>query len=333
MPIKASRDPQARTLTTYRAAYTARQAGISVVPISPDGRKCPSFPWKRYQQYRATASELTGWFARSNNGLALVMGTVSGGLETLDFDTREIYQLWRESMHKRGWGALHDRLAAGYLEASPGGIHLLYRCQEIEGSQKLAAIPAEEPQHLQTLIETRGEGGLVIVAPSCGGVHPSGKPYVLLHGSPLTIQTITARERQALFEVARTFDQTPPTEAYVPKHAAPHLPGAELRPGDSYNQSMTWEELLIPHGWKLLSRRSGQGYWKRPGKKGPGVSATTNYAGSDLLYIFSTSTLFDQGRGYSKFAAYTLLEQGGDFTAAARELAKLGYGESSSSGV
>jgi len=48
-----------------------------------------------------------------------------------------------------------------------------------------------------------------------------------------------------------------------------------------------------------------------------------------LFYVFSTSTIFDPERGYSKFAAYTLLNYGSldapSFAAAARELAFLGY--------
>ncbi len=55
-----------------------------------------------------------------------------------------------------------------------------------------------------------------------------------------------------------------------------------------------------------------------------GISATTNWDGSDLLYVFSTSTLFEPKRGYSKFAAYALLNFGGDFRAAARDLANHG---------
>jgi putative DNA primase/helicase len=253
------------------------------------------------------------------------MGAISSGLETLDFDTHEIYQQWRERMHQEGLGALHDRLAAGYLEISPGGMHLLYRCRQIEGNQKLAAIPVEGPQRFKTLIETRGEGGLVVVAPSCGGVHPSGKPYVLLHGGVSTIQTITTTERQALFSIARTLNTTPPPASSTQKHPFPHRPVSGLRPGDAYNQRETWEEILEPHGWKRLYMRDEEGYWQRPDKEGPGVSATTNYAGSDLLYVFSTSTVFEAGRGYSKFAAYTFLEHGGDFSAAAKALVKQGY--------
>jgi hypothetical protein len=67
-------------------------------------------------------------------------------------------------------------------------------------------------------------------------------------------------------------------------------------------------------------------YWRRPGKRGPGHSATTNYRGLDYLYVFSVATVFEPEKAYSKFAAYTILEHGGDFSAAARTLAAQGYG-------
>ncbi|HEU5377502.1 MAG TPA: bifunctional DNA primase/polymerase [Ktedonobacteraceae bacterium] len=328
MLITSSSVSTPETLATYRTACAARRAGISVVPILPDGSKRPALSWKRYQHRRPTVNELTRWFPHSEYGIAFIMGAISGGLETLDFDTREIYQFWRERMHDEGWGALHDRLAAGYLEASPGGMHLLYRCPSVESNQRLAAVPVEGPQHSRTLIETRGEGGLVVVAPSCGEVHPSGKPYVLLQGGIATIQTITAAERQTLFVIARSFNKTPPPQIYTgsSKPALLRPSDANLRPGDDYNRRVSWEGVLEPHGWTLLYMRDGEGYWQRPGKEGPGVSATTNYADSDLLYVFSTSTEFDVGRSYSKFAAYTLLEHGGDFAAAAKTLVRLGYG-------
>jgi hypothetical protein len=43
--------------------------------------------------------------------------------------------------------------------------------------------------------------------------------------------------------------------------------------------------------------------------------------------VFSTSTPFEELRGYSKFSAFALLEHGGDYGAAAKALAGMGYGE------
>lgn len=329
---QASKDS---SLLTYRqaimrTALEARQAGISVVPVLPDGRKRPAVRWRVYQRRLASPREIAHWFGKEERGLAMITGAISGGLEALDFDSLAIYEAWSERVQRWRYGALAEWLSRGYLEATPRGVHLLYRCCQAEQNQKLASVPVEGPQRWQTLIETRGEGGLVVVAPSRGGVHPSGKPYVLLQGSIATIATITPAERQVLFTVARSFDASPPPSAFRPESGgwlSRARPGDRIesaRPGDRYNQEASWEEVLLPHGWRLLYTRDGEGYWQRPGKDGPGISATTNYQGSNLLYVFSTSTCFEAGRSYSKFAAYAFLEHGGDFSAAARALTARG---------
>jgi hypothetical protein len=55
------------------------------------------------------------------------------------------------------------------------------------------------------------------------------------------------------------------------------------------------------------------------------VSATSGYCG-DHLYVFSSNAYpFEPGRAYSKFAAFTLVNCGGDFSTAASILARQGY--------
>ena len=120
----------------YYAAVEALRYGINVLPISGDGSKRPPIKWERYQHQRATLSDLQSWFLFARwPGLAFITGTISS-VELLDFDTMEIYQQWSELMEQQGQGSLLHRLTAGYLEASPHGIHLLYRSSLVEGNQK-----------------------------------------------------------------------------------------------------------------------------------------------------------------------------------------------------
>jgi AAA domain len=98
-----------------------------------------------------------------------------------------------------------------------------------------------------------------------------------------------------------------------------------VTPGDDFEAGNDWSTILEPHGWTLAYVHGGVGYWRRPGKRGPGVSATTNALGTDRLRIFTTSTEFEC-RSYGKLGAYAVLECGGDLTAAARALRDLGYG-------
>jgi len=290
--------------------------------------------WKTYQYQQPSLAEVKQWFSHTSHGLAFITGRVSGGLELLDFDTRDIYQAWARRMRVKGLALLLERLERGYLEETPHGIHLLYRCTSIEGNQKLARKLAPNSQQVTSLIETRGEGGYGIVAPSGGQVHPSGKPYRLVRGGIESILTITREERYTLFALARTFDEALPTD--TPVSRKPHMHTEQgcdsLRPGDRYNQTVSWEALLPQYGWELVRAVGEQGWWRRPGKQDEGISATTNYAGSDLLYVFSTSTCFEPERGYSKFAAYAHLAHGGDFAAAARALTQQGYGREKEQG-
>ncbi len=124
-----------------------------------------------------------------------------------------------------------------------------------------------------------------------------------------------------MIELARSFDAMPRKSA----EPRPKGSGAGTRPGDDYANKTTWPEVLEPEGWESVFCRDGVTYWRRPGKES-GISATTNYAGADVLYVFSTSTLFDAEISYTRFGAYAMLKHGGDFSAAAGSLAKEGYG-------
>lgn len=322
-----------------QTAFTAWTHGISVLPITANGTKCPAVPgWKRYQEQLPTERDMQRWFFPGCCcGIGLVTGKVSGGLEALDFDSADIYRTWREMVGREfTLHMLYRRIASGYEEATPGGgRHLLYRCPVIAKNMKLARASSPEPERYKTLIETRSEGGLIIVAPSGGRVHPSGRSYRLLSGGVAQIVTIAPSERTLLLASCRAFDAVaPPTTPPVQKRPAPH-PVSDvlsdplcLRPGDIFNRKASWDDILIPHGWEPVWIVGVETYWRRPGKRGPGHSATTNYRGLDYLYVFSVATVFEPEKPYSKFAAYAILEHAGDFSAAASALAAQGYRDS-----
>lgn len=97
------------------------------------------------------------------------------------------------------------------------------------------------------------------------------------------------------------------------------------RPGDRFTRETDWSEILT--GWKLLSTRGPVRKWQRPEngipKQTPGCSATTGGGGYDVLYVFSSNAPpFRANESYSKFKAYSLLEFGGDDSAAASALGK-----------
>jgi replicative DNA helicase len=251
-------------------------------------------------------------------------------LEGRAVDAR-VHVAYRDALAAHGLSDLWQRLLTGYAETTPsGGLHTLYRVAgTARPNTKLARRPAtaaelaEKPdEKFKVLIETRGEGGFTIVAPSGGYTHPTGKPWRLSRGGPATIATITDEERDALYAVATILDQSPVQPVQLPRTA--HKGQAEDRPGDDFNTRASWQEILAPHGWHLV-RSFGNGVygWRRPGKD-RGMSATTRETGG--LWVFSTSTIFENETLYSKFGAHTLLNHGGDYAAAAGQLRREGYG-------
>jgi hypothetical protein len=97
---------------------------------------------------------------------------------------------------------------------------------------------------------------------------------------------------------------------------------------------MSWHEILAPHGWEFVGTANWQGgvYEKvRHPAATHAHSATIGYGG-DWLHVFSDRTPFEQGRSYTKFGAYAVLNCGGDYSEPARRLRGLGFGEPSPNG-
>ena len=73
--------------------YVAR--GWSVIPIRHRSRgKEPACHWQKYQSQLPTDRTLRRWFQNDVDGLAVVMGPVSGGLTCCDFDQLDAYDAW-----------------------------------------------------------------------------------------------------------------------------------------------------------------------------------------------------------------------------------------------
>ncbi len=308
--------------------------GLSVIPIRPDGKKAPTVSWKPYQERIASDNEIKEWFGNDSGcGIAIIAGIVSGNLEVIDIDDGETGKQYL----KRLKGCRGNLITKLPIVMTPrGGFHIYYRCSRIEGNQKLAQ-EANVEGNPEVLIETRGEGGYVIAPGSPAACHPTNKQYQHGRGNLAEIPEITEDERDCLLSTAREYNK------YVPKSHAniDTLPAVATtnnsdggRPGDDFNKRTTWRQILEPHGWTLSGRKGDKEEWRRPGKTDEGMSATTNYGDSELLYMFSSNAApFEPERSYSKFAADALLNHDGDYKKAARELAELGYGEPLTPGI
>jgi putative DNA primase/helicase len=310
------------------AALDLLAHGYSVIPIRTDGSKAPALPsWKYHTRQLATEVDATAWFCGDDpHDLGVVQGAVSGGAELTEIEGRAAARLpeLKALAEDTGLADLWALVTTGWVELSPsGGYHFHYRLDgEVPGNLKLARAADK-----LVLAETRGEGGQVVVAPSRH--HATGRPWTRLIGGPSTAPTLTVEQRDAFHALLRTLDEQPDAPVVVSAPAAAHDPTAGITPGDDYENRTDWTDILTPHGWTLVSQRGRTRYWLRPGKpRGSGLSATTGHADDrDRLFVFTSSTDFAQEVPYTKLGAYAVLEHGGDFSAAAKALARAGFGQ------
>ena len=315
-------------------AKTYLDAGLCVLPARLAEKRPAIGTWKEYQTRRPTAVEINAWLANGHDALCVLTGAASGHLEAMDFDMAgEVFEQWCELVRQLCPGLL-ERLV---IERTPsGGWHVCYRgvapiCGNLKLAQRKQHVDSAEPVTicgkkyvprkdangqwyvLLTLIETRGEGGLILCAPSPG--------YALHQGNFTSLPVLTEAERESLLDAAWGLNE------YVPEPVAgtatgPSAVPGEPRPGDDFNARGEVRELLLKHGWALAKGGDNE-YWRRPGKD-RGWSASLK---DRVFYVFSSNAApFEPATAYGPFAVYAMLEHGGDFSAAAQALRSQGFG-------
>lgn len=316
-----------------RAGQAYLKAGLNALPAHA-ARKCPVGSWKIFQ----TQPNPDPDSFRRGDAVCLVGGKVSGNLEIVDFDLEgELYEPARKKLDAEFGAEWTARLT---VEHSPsGGYHLAYRCAEpVAGNQKLAlkkvdvgktgsstVLFQKKPYQIQpdgaiypVGIETRGEGGICLIAPSPG--------YTLVQGKWTALPLITAAERAKLLDICRSFDQSPAkTEpkgvdrllSQPPATAA--SPSAEISAADWAREQKYAPKLLAKHGWTKVYETEEYEQWRRPGKA-DGVSGSL-YKNSHLFKCFtSNAPPLCADTVYTPLQLMAALETGGDESEAARRI-------------
>lgn len=315
----------------YTTARKYLDSGLCVLPAIKAQKRPNLNSWEYYKTQLPTNKDLALWFGDNSSGICIVCGAVSGNLEIIDFDEKGLaFGPWGDRVKNDELiPGLYDKLV---VEQSPsGGFHVIYRCElPVSGNQKLA-----KTEDSKTLIETRGEGGLFLCAPTEG--------YELKQGDFTSIPTISAVERNILLQHAKHFHIEKKNASYNNSFGLPIsepidgttikrkdvvLDAAEGRPGDVFNQTGDIRALLIKHGWTRAGINGDEERWTRPGKKS-GTSATLrNIDGKDYFYVFSSNAApLESERSYDAFGLFASLECSGDVKRASEELLRLGFGE------
>jgi hypothetical protein len=290
---------------SFKIATEYINAGLCVLPATK-AEKRPLGKWKLYADpdCREMPNPEAFKYGR-HDAIAIVCGAVSGNLEVMDFDDGA--SAFNDFKKIAGTEILKNVVIQ---KTQSGGLHLLYRCKDIEGNLKLASKESVKGQS-QVLIETRGQGGLIIAAPTPG--------YEVIGGDILNVPQITPEQREDLLSAARSLnrDITPPKPVHKRKK---HSPEGVDRPGDDYNANGDVDALLREHGWQFAVEEGGRKHYRRPGKT-TGVSG--NWNGS-YFYCHTTSSVLEVGC-YDLFGLYAALNCW-EIPRAAAELKKLGYG-------
>ena len=292
-------------------ALAAIKAGMAPIPIRAGG-KVPLDRWTDDQHHPMDETEIPRRF-RNGCNLGIVCGAGSGNLECLDFDNASLFQPLLDTLEAVN-PSLRQKLTV-WQETPSGGYHLLYRCSAPVGSNAVLA----HGRNGKAAIETRGQGGQFLVAPSRATSKQDGKqrPYIL-HGTLQAVPTITAEDVALLHNIASSFDESGHQEQKrLPRNQGGTISGD--RPGDRYNHVTDWNELLVRYGWRCLKTMGDRQHWQRPGKTGPEASGTLHPTKG--FWCFSTSTPLPTQQPLTPFAVFTYMEYGGDFVAAARALA------------
>jgi hypothetical protein len=177
------------SITTAACAYLS--AGLCVLPARRAEKRPAVGRWKQYQKRLPTEAELSAWLANNPDAVCILCGQASGNAEILDFDARgELFDRWCAKVRTAAPGLL-ERLVLSRTQSD--GRHAVYRCiAAVSGNLKLAQRKVGDK--VVTLIETRGEGGLFLCAPTAG--------YEVIQGDLADLPVLTEAERDILLQAA-----------------------------------------------------------------------------------------------------------------------------------
>ncbi len=255
------------------------------------------------------------------DGIAIQTGN---DLELIDFDlkydvTGELYEMYKNHVIDYS-KELFDKMIIQTTVNQ--GFHWFYKNKGYtDGNLKLARREATEEEKtkgdkVKVLIETRGNGGYVMIYPTKG--------YKFIQGDLKTVSYISDADREFLFNLAKSFN------SYKDFKKDFEYENVTTKTAfDDYDQKVSDEEtidLLKSHGWKEAGRSADRVSMLRPGET---KTAHSGYYELDKhrFSVFSTSTEFESETRYKNSAVYCVLNHNSDWREGAKALYDAGYGE------
>lgn len=266
--------------SVLEVADTLIKAGVSVIPVKKD--KTPMGAWASFQKKLPSMEDFTKKY-KEGNGIAAICGKVSGGLECLDFDLKYSDD---ETFFKDFCGKLRYiedlDVKSLYIAKTPsGGRHIAYRCSVIEGNLKLAS--RKDGDDTLCFLETRGEGGYFLTAPSTG--------YEVIQGGLDDLLEISPVVRKDIMDLAKSYNRVKEEEVTKlydnennPKKS---LLDKEVKTiWDVFNKTHDIITILKEHGYTVPKEDADKIYILRPNS----TSEHSGYLYKDSNYFFIWSS-------------------------------------------
>tara|TARA_R100000655_G_scaffold708_2_gene2959 strand:+ start:5188 stop:6951 length:1764 start_codon:yes stop_codon:yes gene_type:complete len=304
-------------------AIKLHKSGFKIIPVRQD--KTPACRWSEYRKSQ-NLDDIKKLFASHTEGLAIITGD---GLEVIDIDLKYsldpfkfLDDICNRIIETIG---LQDYESLIFIHTQNRGFHIYYKTDVVEGNQKLASRYTTDEErtnpndNTRVLIETRGHGGYVVAPPTNGYKYDA--PARTLEQIPF----LTDFKRNKLIKVLKEFNQT--DEHY--KRAQISTPLKDFSSNkttiEAFNDSHTCREIIEANGWKFQYTQGQNDLYRRPNKD-KGVSG--GYSQSlNLFYCFTSSTELEPNKAFNPFQLYTFFNHSGDYSAASKELYKIGYGD------
>lgn len=307
------------------------KSSISLIPVRDKQQgeypaKTPYRGWKQYQSEQITLPDLWSQMEQhKTEAVAIICGKVSGNLHLIDIDVK--YKPGIDAVLFSDFRSIYpDLFSRLRIHKTPsGGYHMLYRIDLPQGqgmpqNVKLAGRPATDAELIlrpktkaYNFLETRGEGGYAVAPPSLG--------YTVYQD--VAIPVVSWEDHCSIINLCRSY-----SELIEPKPYTPSKQDREYyteNPFEHFNASAEAETILTDYGWKFLKQSNLFLWFTRPDKTG-GISASFNRQ-KRVYFIFTSSTEFDESRGYNPATILSILAHNGDKKKTYRHLVQKGYGK------
>ena len=290
-------------------------AGYSIIVV--DEQKKPLVSWKALQSKPWTESELRKQVDRGNVWrYGLITGY--GDLFCVDVDLKvfpnpnDREPFFNELISFIGDHVdSFDKKVAIYKTAN-FGYHLVYRTKTDMGNVKLA----RRKEHKEAVIETRGVGGYIIVYDEC-----------INQMNYNSVQLLTEEEHETIIGVCRYFDEQAELEAqhdYKPKPQPAKNEEQSVTPWEDFNNRNTVLD-VVGDQFDIIRQIQSRYIIRRHGSKASHSGYI--YKDSGCMYLFTTGMEYPNEKLLSAYSCFTHRNHGGDYSASAKALYDLGYGD------